>query len=98
MVADEMRKKLEVDIATVTWQQLRPHAAVDRLFLVGADPGLLEAGVAFATDDTAQVAKWIEEGHVARPSDSQRAQWEETGEGFRFLILSPFVLAEVVGS
>lgn len=88
------REKLAAEIATVSWQQLREHAVKDRLFLVGCALALLDAGIALANDDRATVEAWIESGALARPSKEQMRSFESDRGSFRFLILSPFVLAE----
>ena len=88
------REKLAAEIATVSWQQLREHSAKDRLFLVGDELALVDAGIALANDDRATVEAWIESGALARPTEAQIRTFETDGGSFRFLILSPFVLAE----
>ena len=97
MNAEDPREKLAREIAPVTWRQLRPHAADNRLFLVEDGLELLEAGVALASDDGAAVQRWIEAGQLVRPSAEQIRDWESGAPGFRFLILSPFVVAEILG-
>jgi hypothetical protein len=96
MSESNLREKLAAEIATVSWQQLREHAAKDRLFIVGGEIALLDAGVALASDDRVAVEAWIESGALARPSKEQIRSFEGSGASFRFLILSPFVLADVL--
>lgn len=96
MEARDTREKLAAEIGAVTWRQLRAHAADNRLFLVVGGLDLLEAGVALANDDTDAVQGWIASKQLVRPSAEQIRAWEGGAPGFRFLILSPYVLAEIL--
>jgi len=96
MSVEDSREKLAKEISTVTWRQLRPHAADNRLFLVAGGLGLIDAGMAIAADDSESVQRWIGSEQLIRPSTEQIRSWEKGAPGFRFLILSPFVVAEIL--
>ena len=96
MSEPELRAKLEAEIAAVTWKLLRPHAADNRLFLVGNGLALLDAALAVAEDDSPTVQRAVDAGQLLRPSAEQIRSWETGSPGFRFVIVSPFVLAEVL--
>jgi hypothetical protein len=96
MESEDPREKIASEIATASWPELRSHAADDRLFLVGDGLSLLDAGVALANDDSTVVQGWIESNQLTRPTEDQMRAWEAASPEFRFAIVSPYVLAEVV--
>lgn len=98
-MAEDLLRKLELEVDLSTWRDLRVHAARDKLFIVVPKLTLVQVGMALAGDDAAVVESWIEAGHIARPSIAQMEQWESSLEQtFRCLIVSPFVLAQLAGT
>ena len=95
MADEDLGQKLASEIAVVTWEDLRPHAEDERLFLVAQSLQLIDAALALARDDTQRVSAWIEAGDIGRPTPEQLTAWAQGTQAFRFLILSPFVLAQL---
>lgn len=93
--AETLRAKLAAELDRVPWSEVRSHALADRLFLVEAGLDLLDAAVAIALDRSAEVAGWIEDGAIQRPSreDAQRLDGTPERE-LHCVIVQPFVLAQ----
>lgn len=94
---DDESRRLGAEIARVTWLDLRQHALRGALFVVHPDAKLLEVGLAVASDDKAAVEQWLTSGQLARPSVEEHAAWEaDLSRPFDFVIVQPFVLAQLV--
>lgn len=92
-----LRDKLKSELQEVEWSALRSHSARDAIITVSQELELAEVAERIAEDDKAQVASWIQQGHLAKPSAEELAHWEkEPNLKFYFLIVSPFVLIQRV--
>lgn len=88
-----MRERLAAFIGNVFWSDLSAHAARDALIVVADELDMLDVGVALATDDSARVARWIEQGTLSKPSAADLARFRaEPAAMFESLIVQPFVL------
>jgi hypothetical protein len=85
---------LEDQIATVSWEHLRPHFLRDALFLVSSEVPLEHAAAAVARDDTDRVQALIQAEQIRRPTLPEDEAWKKDGETFRFVIVQPFVLCQ----
>ncbi len=92
---EEIRKKLEEDMADVNWNDIKPHAQRDAVIVVNEKLSLLDVGVAIAQDDKKAVEHWITEQLISKPSNQQLSAWniDET-QLFKTLIVQPFVLVQ----
>lgn len=95
-MSEDTRPTIDASIDETTWTPLAMHAKRSALFLVDASIGLSVAGNAIAHDRQAIVAHWIATGLLRRPTEEERAAWNEDDEAhrFRFVIVQPYVLAE----
>ena len=92
---EEIRKKLEEDMADVHWNDIKPHAQRDAVIVVNEKLSCLDVGVAIAKDDQKAVEHWITEQLISKPSNEQLSDWniDET-QLFKTLIVQPFVLVQ----
>jgi len=89
----ELEKKLREELAIAPWETLLPHAECDNLICVSSDIGLVEVGVAVASDDTAKVNEWMNAGKIRKPNKEELDAWDKApGNFFQFLIVQPYVL------
>ena len=51
---------------------------------------------AFVIDDTLTVAGWLGNGDLVRVGDLHAAQWEQSPQEFRAVVVTPFVLFQEV--
>ena len=97
-MSDELREKLEKELAEVTWRDVRVHVEKDAVILVDPQLNLVDVAVVVAGDDTDQVGAWIEEGRLAKPNKAQLGFLETHLEKpFRLLIARPFLLVQETG-
>ena len=90
--------KLAKYTGEVDWSYLRPHFQAGVLFFVDPELSLEEVGEAFCQDDAEKVTGWTGRGDLVKIGDLHAQQWENGRETFRALVVSPFVLCQVVSS
>lgn len=89
-------EKLEKYTGEVDWKYLEKHYANGALLYVDPSLELTEVGKAFADDEAEKVAAWKKSGDILQPSTPHAMYWEEAGQMFRALVVSPFVLAQPI--
>ena len=87
-----LQEKLEGELQVTEWALLVSHHAKGRVLLVDPALPLVMVGMAVARDSAADVQGWLEASQIARPTPTQIAHWEASGQRLRFLIVQPFVL------
>lgn len=93
----DIKRKLQEDIASISWQEIRPHAKRDAVFVIDERLDLLEVAEAIALDNTSLVSNWIAEQLIAKPSNAQLANWNSHPETqFTTAIVQPFVIIQLV--
>lgn len=92
-----IRVKLLEELETVDGEALVPHFERGALVFVGPKIDIIDAGVAFATDNKNSVADWLQSGDIWKASDKDKESGQLNAKNsFQFLILQPFVLAKPV--
>jgi hypothetical protein len=93
-----LREKLEEDLATAPWSEIKPHYQRGAVVVVAPAQSLVAVGVAFHDDHKEQVESWLSDGTIYKCSDSQAQEFEnsETEPSFEYLILQPFVLIKII--
>ncbi|WP_009546481.1 DUF2288 domain-containing protein [Crocosphaera subtropica] len=95
---EELRKRLNEDMADVNWNDIKPHAQRDAVIVVHENLNLLDVGVAIAQDDKMVVEHWITEQLISKPSNQQLSDWNiNPTQLFKTLIVQPFVLVQRLG-
>jgi len=92
----ELRAQLNAETGRIAWPELqRPFA---RGVLVRVDPGLdlVAVAAAFARDDRAALAAWLDDGSVARASDAEARDWQTRQPGFWAVVTAPWVLVQEI--
>jgi hypothetical protein len=94
----ELRAQLTelLDEAELEW--LKPHIHKGTVVVVHPGLDLLDVGTAIAEDNTMAVQRWIGEQLVLKPSPDTLAAWNTAPPQFRALIVSPYVLVQVLGT
>lgn len=97
MAKQEMREKLRSEIQAVDAATLLPHQRRDALLLLAAEADLLDVALAIAADDASIVGALVADGQVQRPTLGEMADFcINTELRFQFVILQPYVLAQVI--
>jgi hypothetical protein len=92
-----VRKELEKSIDRTTWTDLRKHLVRDVIILVSPELPLLDAALAAALNDEAQVAAWIASGLLKKPSAEQLMTWEKNMDHpFLMVVVQPFILIQMM--
>ncbi|AKT42640.1 DUF2288 family protein [Chondromyces crocatus] len=88
-----MREELGRSMGEVLWSDLQAHVQRDAVIVLDEDLDLLDAAIAFATNEVAKVEPWIDSGKIAKPTAEELSRWS-SDEAMRFLcvIVAPFVL------
>lgn len=90
-LTDELTQNLD----EAEWSWLIPHAQRNALIVVTEGLGLVEVGVAIATDNAMAVQRWISEALVYKPSPEQLGNWnQQQDKRFQSLIIQPYVLIQ----
>lgn len=86
--------RLEKYMGEVGWGYLKPHFESGALLFVDVALDLKEVGEALVADDKAKVGGWLKSGDLLKPSQPHADHWEQSGEIFRAVVVSPFVLMQ----
>lgn len=90
---DEVRE----GICKSDWTALQEHYLRNALFMVDSSLDLTEVGLKVANDDTEAIQNWLSNGMLSRPQQEQVKAWElDDCRSFQFVIIQPYVLAQVV--
>lgn len=91
---EDLRSKLHLETAPMSWRVLAPFFARGQLLWIGAELSLLDAAVAVAQDDSERVQQWMAAGYMAQVSDAQAMQWNEAQAELWAVVVRPFVLVQ----
>jgi len=92
---DELNEKPQLEVQSVTWDALAPHAARGALLVVAPNLELMDVAEKIARDDASAVGAWIAGGRIYKPSAEMIQQWEaEENVLFSFAIVQPYVLCQ----
>jgi hypothetical protein len=93
----DIKKKLEEDIASISWQEILPHAKRDAVVVIDRQLDLAEVAEAIALDNTSLVSNWIAEKLVTKPSATQLTDWNSNPQQeFTAAIVQPFVIIKPI--
>lgn len=82
-------------LGPVLYSDLKAHLLRDAVFVVRAPLAILDAARALSRDDTAAVKRWLEDGSLRRPTESEKEAWAATPDRtFIAVPVQPFVLVQ----
>ena len=87
---------MAIEVNTVDWAMLLPHAARGALFLIEAGTDLEQVAQAIADDEAPRVQHWLQTEAMRKPTDDELG--EDAATLFAFAIVQPFVVAQRVQS
>ena len=94
----DLRTKLNLETARLSWTELARYFAGGRLVRVDADLDLLEVAEAMAEDHSARVSCWLEAGAVASVSDDEARRWHAADAQLWAVVIKPWVLVQATGA
>jgi len=90
----ELHDKINRETGRVKWSELERHFASGSVIWVSEALDLIDVALRVAHDDRESVARWMNEGSVAKVSDVQAQGWLEADEVLWASVVSPFVLVQ----
>jgi hypothetical protein len=90
----ELHDKINRETARINWSELERHFANGAVVWVSHELDLVEAALRIAHDDKEHIARWMNEGKLAKVSDAQALAWQATNALLWASVLSPFVLVQ----
>lgn len=90
----ELRAKLNQETSRLAWSELQRFFAAGTVIHVAAELDLLEVAVCVARDDAAQVGAWMNNGNIARASDTQALAWSKENAELWAVVVKPWVLVQ----
>lgn len=89
--------KLNGETGKLSWRELERHFARGAVVKVDARLDLVEVAVSMVRDDAATLGVWLEQGLIARASDSDAAAWSaEPDRQFWAVVVAPWVVVQPV--
>jgi len=89
----DLKTQLEKDLATISWQEILPHAKRDAVVVIDQKLNILDVAEAIALDNSSQVNNWILNQLITKPSAQQLTIWNSDPKlAFTTAIVQPFVI------
>ena len=99
MSTEELVTRLRGEVEEGEWSWLAPHHARGAVIVVAQELDLAEVAAAVANDVLEKIRPWLEQKQVAKPDDEQAEAWNAApSQKFRFLIIQPYVLVQLIGN
>lgn len=99
MAEQGLREKLRGEIEVADAQSLLPHHRRDSLLILLEEVDILDVAVAIGADRSEEIEALLVEKKLYKPTLAQLSDWCVDLElRFQYVILQPYVLAQVVGS
>ncbi|MEO0413662.1 MAG: DUF2288 family protein [Verrucomicrobiota bacterium] len=89
-------EKLEKYTGEVDWTYLKKHFEAGSLIYLDPCLDITTVGKALTDDDKDAIIAWRDKGDLVQPCELHAEHWETSGETFRALVVSPFVLMQPV--
>ena len=89
-----LRTQINAETAQIAWSELLRYFAGGHVITVSDTLDLIEVAARFASDDTAAVQQWLDQGRLARVSDQQARAWLEADAMLWTVVARPWVLVQ----
>ena len=86
--------KLNNETAKIPWPELLRHFAGGNIIVVSDGMDLIEVAARLAVDDKDAVARWLNEGSIARATDAQAQAWLNADVSMWTVVVKPWVLVQ----
>jgi hypothetical protein len=90
----ELHDKINRETARIHWSELERHFAHGAVIYVSHELDLVEVALRIAHDDKEHIARWLNEGKVAKVSDEQALSWQAGNALLWASVVSPYVLVQ----
>jgi hypothetical protein len=90
------RAKVNLETSRIAWKELQRYFASGMVVSVAPELDLVEVAFQFSRDNKAQVERWLLTRKVGKVTDAQAATWVEADAEMWAVVVSPWVLVQVV--
>ncbi len=91
---DILRAKLNLETATLAWQELQLHFAAGRVIQVSLELDLVEVALQLSKDNQSLVQAWLNKGEVMTVSAEQAQDWYGRQARLWAVVVAPWVLVQ----
>ena len=91
-----LRAKVNLETSRIAWKELQRFFASGAAIAVSAQLDLVEVALQIAENNQAQVAQWLSAGMIGKVRDEQALAWYEGDADVWAVVISPYVLVQVV--
>ena len=90
----ELHDKINRETGRVKWSELERHFASGSVIYVSEELDLIDVALRVAHDDKDSIARWMNEGKVAKVSDLQARTWSAADVTLWASVVHPFILVQ----
>jgi len=94
--SDELKTKLNLETGKLSWPELQRHFARGMVIVAGKELDLIEVAIKLTEDDKRQFESWVSARQVWRANDDDALQWQQSNPEFWSVVVSPWVLVQVI--
>ena len=90
----ELHDKINRETGRIPWSELERHFAQGNVIYISEELDLIDVALRISHDDKASIARWMNEGKVAKVSDLQARTWTAAGASLWASVVHPFILVQ----
>jgi hypothetical protein len=90
----ELHDKINRETGRIQWSELERHFAQGNVIYVSEELDLIDVAVRVSHDDKEHIARWMNEGKVAKVSDLQAQTWAAGEIALWASVVHPFILVQ----
>ena len=90
----EVKEKLNLETASISWEELARFFAQGVVLNVDKTLDLIDVACSLSEDDASQLQAWLQAGKVAKVSDQQATAWHEQNAGLWGVVVRPWILVQ----
>ena len=90
----ELRQKLNLETARISWAELEKHFARGVLITVSDKLDLVDVAVEFVNDNKEAIETWLADNQIIRVTDEQARQWGGTDPEIWAVVVAPWILIQ----
>lgn len=91
-----LRAKVNLETSRIAWKELQRFFASGAAIAVSSNLDLIEVAYQMSVDNKLQVTQWLESGMLGKVTDEQAAAWYEADADMWAVVISPWVLLQLV--
>jgi len=91
-----LRAKVNLETSRIAWKELQRFFASGAAISVSNELDLVEVALQIYEDNKAQIEQWLVSGQIGKVSDEHARAWYEADAEMWAVVVSPYVLVQVV--